>query len=89
MTSLEILELLCQRFRRAFFMFEQRRRPLKIGIIDDILAVLGGQVDRAQLSRLSNVRARNSCPTGATISQRSSGVQLTVDVGGSWIIPLT
>jgi sRNA-binding protein len=39
------IELLCERFPRAFFMFERRRVPLKIGIHDDIVAILGDALD--------------------------------------------
>ena len=43
------IELLCERFPQAFFQFERRRVPLKIGIREDILAVLGDAIDRPLL----------------------------------------
>ena len=50
MTTTELIELLCQRFPSCFAQFERRRRPLKVGIIDDLLGALGAQVERKQLS---------------------------------------
>jgi ProP effector len=43
------VELLCERFPRSFFQFERRRRPLKLGIRQDLEAILGDQVDRKLL----------------------------------------
>ena len=43
------IELLCERFSRAFFQFERRRVPLKIGIHDDIVAILGDAIDHQLL----------------------------------------
>jgi ProP effector len=40
------IELLCDRFPWAFFQFERKRVPLKIGIRDDIVAILGDALDR-------------------------------------------
>jgi len=34
------IDLLCERFAKAFARFEQRRQPLKIGIHRDVLAAL-------------------------------------------------
>src|SRR5678810_14001 len=39
------LALLCQRFPKTFFMYQGRRKPLKIGIRDDIVAVLGNEIE--------------------------------------------
>jgi ProP effector len=44
-----IIALLCSRFPKAFFLHEDRRRPLKLGISDDVLAVLGDAIDRKEL----------------------------------------
>jgi ProP effector len=43
------IELLCERFPRAFFQFERKRLPLKIGIRDDITAVICDAIDRQLL----------------------------------------
>ena len=43
------LQMLCEKFPAAFFVYEQRRKPLKIGIHHDIAARLGDEVDPKQL----------------------------------------
>jgi ProP effector len=45
-----VLELLAQRWPQTFAIHEARRRPLKIGIHNDILAALGGAITPAELS---------------------------------------
>jgi ProP effector len=44
-----IIAELAERFPNAFFLFEKRRRPLKIGIFDDILARLDGAIEPGEL----------------------------------------
>ena len=44
-----VIERLAERWPRAFAVFEARRRPLKIGIHDDIIAALGGEVTAAEI----------------------------------------
>jgi ProP effector len=44
------IALLCERFPKCFVMFERRRVPLKVGIRDDIIAILGDQIDRQLLN---------------------------------------
>ena len=44
-----VIERLAERWPRAFAVFEARRRPLKIGIHDDIIAALGGAVTAAEI----------------------------------------
>ena len=39
------IELLCERFPRAFFRFERWRVPLKLRIRDDLIAALGDTID--------------------------------------------
>ena len=43
--------LLTEKWPSAFFMFEQRRRPLKVGIHIDVLAALDGLVTEKELAR--------------------------------------
>src|SRR4051794_11990494 len=45
----QTLELLCREFPKCFVLYEIRRRPLKVGILNDILARLGDRIDREQL----------------------------------------
>jgi ProP effector len=44
MNPLAIIEILAERFPATFFVFEQRRRPLKLGIHLDVLAALGDAI---------------------------------------------
>ena len=41
--------MLCREFPQCFVMFERPRRPLNVGILDDILARLGDRIERQQL----------------------------------------
>ena len=43
------LELLCERFPKCFVLREHRRVPLKIGIRDDIIAIIGDAIDHQLL----------------------------------------
>jgi ProQ/FINO family len=43
------IELLAETYPRCFFIFEQRRRPLKVGIHHDILAALDGAITPREL----------------------------------------
>jgi ProP effector len=44
-----MIALLCEQFPRAFFQFQDRRRPLKIGVHRDILDRLGDVIDAQEL----------------------------------------
>jgi ProP effector len=44
-----VIALLAQRWPRAFAVRESKRRPLKVGIHADVLAVLDGAVSAAEL----------------------------------------
>ena len=50
-----ILELLCARFPLCFAMYEAKRRPLKLRIDLELLAVLGDEIEPRQLSRALGV----------------------------------
>jgi sRNA-binding protein len=45
----EMLALLCERFPNCFVLFQRRRRPLKVGVHNDIIAALP-DMDRLALS---------------------------------------
>src|SRR5262249_14139054 len=45
------ITLLAETFPKAFFVYQERRRPLKLGIHLDILAVLDGVITPAELHR--------------------------------------
>jgi ProP effector len=50
----EVLALLCQRFPLAFFLYQGKRRPLKVGIRADVEAALGADVEGRPLGRAFN-----------------------------------
>jgi ProP effector len=54
-----VLELLCELFPKAFVRYQARRRPLKIGIHNDLLAVLDGAVTAAELSHALRIYVSN------------------------------
>jgi ProP effector len=54
-----VLALLCNQFPKAFFMYEGRRRPLKIGIHRDLDAALDASVDRKILHAALRFYTRN------------------------------
>jgi sRNA-binding protein len=69
-TARAVLDLLAERWPKAFFVYEARRRPLKIGIHLDILKELAGAITPVELGRAlayycSNRRYRNRLVAGA------------------------
>jgi ProP effector len=60
------ISLLCEHFPQAFVLFEQRRRPLKVGIYDDIAAVLDGAITKNELANALRVYCGNSAYLHAT-----------------------
>jgi ProP effector len=46
-----VLQLLAETWPKCFSVYEKRRRPLKVGIHQDILAALAGAITPAELSR--------------------------------------
>lgn len=57
--ALAVIDLLVHRFPKAFAWHELRRRPLKVGIHDDILAAFNGTVTPAELSKALRVYVTN------------------------------
>jgi sRNA-binding protein len=55
-----VLELLVEEFPKCFAIFEQRRRPLKIGIREDILNALDGAITPAELARALRIYTANA-----------------------------
>jgi ProP effector len=55
-----IIAVLAERFPAAFFVFEQRRRPLKLGIYDDLIERLGGELSDLDLSAALRCYCGNS-----------------------------
>ena len=54
-----VIELLAEAFPKCFAIFEQRRKPLKVGIHTDILAALDGVITPEELSRALGIYAAN------------------------------
>ena len=57
----DAIELLCERFPRAFFQFERKRVPLKVGIRDDIIAAIGDAIDHQLLGMALRYYTSNFC----------------------------
>jgi sRNA-binding protein len=54
------IALLAEAFPKTFFMYERRRRPLKIGIHLDILAVMDGAITPEELSNALRIYVHNN-----------------------------
>jgi sRNA-binding protein len=61
------IDLLCERFPKAFARFEQRRQPLKIGIHRDVLAAL--EVPEKDLARALRIYVSNPIAIGCVSAQ--------------------
>ena len=44
----DMIALLCQTYPKTFFLYERKRRPLKIGIREDLIRAMGNAIDPAQ-----------------------------------------
>jgi len=76
-----VLELLCERFPKTFFLFERRRRPLKLGIRDDIIAALGDAIEPKLLGAALRRYTTNLFYLRAQ-QQGASRIDLTGNVAG-------
>jgi ProP effector len=74
--EVEILTLLCDRFPKTFFMYQERRKPLKLGIRYDVEAILGETVERKLLLRAMKIYIVN---IGYLKSQRAGAVRIDLD----------
>jgi ProP effector len=72
----QAIELLCHKFPACFVQFERRRRPLKVGIVDDIQARLGDRIDRELLGRALRYYTRN---TFYRMSQQPGAPRIDLD----------
>ena len=54
-----VLDLLCENFPACFKRYEQRRRPLKVGIHADLLAVLDGAITPKELGLALRIYVSN------------------------------
>jgi ProP effector len=61
------IDLLAERFPRAFFRYERKRVPLKIGVTEDILAALGDAIDRKLLGLAIRFYCNNFCYRAAQL----------------------
>jgi sRNA-binding protein len=55
----EVLALLCVRFPKTFFMYQGKRKPLKVGIRREVEDALGGEVELVRLRRALKFYAMN------------------------------
>jgi ProP effector len=74
------IELLCERFPQAFIMFERKRIPLKIGVHDDIITVLGDAIDLPLLGAALRFYTSNFCYRRA---QKQGAARIDLDGNAS------
>ena len=55
-----IIEFLASRYPNTFYVYERRRKPLKVGIYDDIVADLGDAIPKSDLARALRSYTGNS-----------------------------
>ena len=55
-----IIEFLASRYPNTFYVYERRRKPLKVGIYDDIVADLGDTIPKSDLARALRSYTGNS-----------------------------
>ena len=64
-----IISMLCEKFPHAFFMFEQRRRPLALGIHKEVALAMPTltkeQISAAMRSYVANIAYCRACREGA------------------------
>ena len=77
--EVETLTLLCEKFPATFFMYQDRRKPLKIGIRHDIEAILGDTIERKLILRALKIYIVN---IGYLKSQRVGAPRIDLDGGG-------
>jgi ProP effector len=58
-TTLATIQLLAETLPQCFAVFEQRRRPLKLGIYNDVMAALGSAITAKELSAAMRVYCGN------------------------------
>ena len=61
LTACAVIELLAERFPKTFFVHEQRRRPLKVGIHLDLKATLDGALGEREMKLALTIYCRNKC----------------------------
>ena len=63
------ISMLCEKFPHAFFMFEQRRRPLALGIHKEVALAMPTltkeQISAAMRSYVANIAYCRACREGA------------------------
>ena len=69
-TALAAIEVLAEQYPQCFVVFEQRRRPLKLGIREDLITALAGAATAQELGFALKIYTSNSgylraCKEGA------------------------
>jgi ProP effector len=82
--SLATIELLAETYPQCFSVFEKRRRPLKIGIRDDLIAALAGAITPKEAALALAIYCGNwcylkACREGAPRIDLNGNVVGTVD----------
>jgi sRNA-binding protein len=73
------IQLLTEIFPKCFVVYEGRRRPLKVGIHNDIITALAGAVTAAELGRALSVYTHNK-----VYRSRLRAGAIRIDLSGEW-----
>jgi ProP effector len=71
-----LIAMLVEQFPRAFFAYQLRRRPLKIGVFHDLTAALGDSIDRRMLRTALHYYVQN---IGYLIAQKAGADRIDLD----------
>jgi ProP effector len=80
--NLAVIELLAETFPRCFFVFERRRRPLKLGIHGDVLAALDGAITKEECATALRLYCSNASYLKASI-EGAPRIDLNGNAAGS------
>jgi ProP effector len=69
-------------FPRCFYLFEQRRRPLKVGIWNDIKAELGDAITNLELTYALRSYTNNRCYLQSCLTAGTPRIDLNGEVAG-------
>jgi ProP effector len=81
-TNANTIAALSEFFPQCFHLFEQRRRPLKVGIWNDIKVVLGGAITDSELTYALRSYTSNRCYLQSCLTAGTPRIDLNGEVAG-------
>jgi len=79
----DTIEALADMFPACFSVFQGRRKPLKVGILNDLLAVLAGAATAKELGLALAIYTGNHCYLRACAKAGAARIDLQGEVAGS------